>query len=206
MKKLVMLVLVTMLVCSFSACTDRQELSELAIVLGMGFDHMEDDSLQLSVELADRKMPQETGESKVFHVTAKDFTTAMDELILLLDKQLFWGNMMVLVFGDSFTQEQVDDVALALYKSNIFSDELPLLCAEGTAADIINGSFGESEYVSKGLSEAISHDEAQFEPILLAHYVERLLANQASCQQIVRVDVEKIVSLGEMNIHEKQAY
>lgn len=206
MKKLIIFVLLAIFICSFSGCADRHELSELAIVLGMGLDYMEDGSLQLSVELADRKMPQETGESKVFHVIAKDFTIAVDQLGLLLDKQLFWGNMMVVVFGDSFTKKQVDDIALALYKSNIFSDELPLLCAAGKAEDIINGNFGESEYISKGLSEAISHDEMQFEPILLAHYTERLLANQASYQQIVQINAEEIVSLGEMNIHEEQAY
>lgn len=186
-KTIVVLLLVTMMLLA-AGCRDKTEMGDLAIVLGMGLDWVEDASLMLTIEVSNRKDPGEQGSSMTYSVSADTFEQAEEKLAKLVDKQLFWGNLTLLLFGGTFSDEQILRYATSVYQDDKFGVSLVVLRTEKRAKDVLQGSFGSADYVSLGLPEALELQERQYS---LADYLEDSMKNNSAAEKIPVVNVDK---------------
>lgn len=178
-----------------SACWDKRELSDTAIVLGVGLDAA-GDSLRLSVELAG---PEDEGPS-LFSVCGEDAAACAEGLEQQLNKTLFWADAAALLYGGGLTPAQLGDSGLILYLQLGLPGRTPLLdCGETTALQVLEGSFGQSEYVGLGLAEALTREREQGResPSLAAMLENELNGRPAPRGRGVSIDSDGVVSLDE---------
>ena len=162
----------------FCGCWDKQELSDTAIVLGLGIDPAKE-GLCLTVEIAYGKGVEAEGESYCFTAQGESFADAEKQLMQQLDKHLFWGHLAVLLFGGSLTKGEIQSYALYFYEDARFHSALPLLQAEGNAADVLRGKFGESDYVSAGLAQALTRDKKAGDLYTLPRLLQQICAGES---------------------------
>lgn len=148
--------ILVLLLLTLSGCWERQELSEIAIVLGAGLDK-EEDGILLTVELAHRLNGADSGESKIFSAQGRDLQQAEQKLAAMLDKTIFWGQLTLVLFGQGLNEEEQTGYALAFYQDGRLGSAIPMLQCQGRAEDILNAEFGEATYVSQGLVQAMEH-------------------------------------------------
>lgn len=191
--------LLLLLPAALCGCWDKQELGEIAIVLGAGFDTDAAGGVTLSVELAHGKSGEEEGESMVFTASGDTREAAAAALEQKLDKSLFWGNLALIVFSDALTETQTTGLALAMYQDGRMNSATPLLRAEGKAADVLAGSFGEAAYVSQGLAQALERNAAGTDEVYtLAAHLELLLGSAAlRAMPVVTIAEDGEVFLGD---------
>lgn len=179
--------IIILLVCCFTllffcvSCADKNELGDIAVAVGIAIDVGNNNDILLSVELVNRNDMTEPGKSAVFSVEAADLQKASEDIRRKLDRHIFWGNVMLVVFDSSMDSEQIFALSKELYKSNRFNDDLPLIQSETKAKDILEADFGEAQYVSQGLSETIDRVENKTHKLTISDYLELVILGE-NCQ------------------------
>lgn len=175
-KQVILLMPLLFLPLLLAGCWDKQELRDIAIVLGLGFDRTEAGELQLTVELAQRENGADSGESVCFTACGETRQAAEEALEQLLDKQLFWGNLSLLLFGQGVSYSDMAAMTLTLYQDGRINSATPLFRSDDPAAAVLNGHFGEAAYVSQGLVQAVERDQRDSTGVYcLADHLEQLV-------------------------------
>lgn len=171
------LLIIILLALTVSGCQQRPELSQLAMVVGVGLDRGEQQPLRLTVELAHQQRSDEPATSLVVSVEGENWATAEAALQNSLDKRPLWCNAVALVLGQGLTTEERDALLSAIYQDQRFSPGLLVLEAE-SAQDILKGSFGESDHLAQGVAETVTYlaKSSGCRPITSAAYVEQRLS------------------------------
>ena len=143
------MLLISCLTCA--GCWDAQELSDTSIVLGVAIDAVGEEE-QVTLELC----PADSGEALVLQASGENFEECIVKLQQLAEGELFWGGTSVLIYGNEASEDQLNDGGLYLYQSLGASGKTPLLkVLNGSAAQVLQGDFGNSPYVSMGLGDAL---------------------------------------------------
>ena len=121
LKSCAMIAMLLMSCCCLMGCQERDEIGDLAVVLGTALELEDDGNLQVSVELAHKTSIDGEDESLVFTVSAPDWQTAEEELSAELDKTIYWGHMVLIVLGTGFTEEQIYDYMEMFYRDQRLS-------------------------------------------------------------------------------------
>ncbi|MDO4582246.1 MAG: hypothetical protein Q4B96_06675 [Bacillota bacterium] len=163
-----------LLICVGSG--ERREMNDMAIVLGLGVDAA-NDGLLLSVELAHQQGVDQPAEALVFSAAGQDLEQAGEHLAELLDRELFWGSAELIVCGRELAESGgLYHVAAQIYDDTRFDPKPYIVVADGTAQQALGDSFGEADYVSQGLAQALADSERQ--PPTLTLLLERGLNGQ----------------------------
>lgn len=172
-----MVLLMILLALTVSGCQEKAELSQLAMIVGLGIDQAEEGGLRLTVELAHRRSMEEPGESMVLSATGRDLAEAEGELQRMLDKQPYWSNAVLLVLGQSMAGEAAVEQLRAIYQDSRFDPGLLAAVAAGEAEEALNADFGESDYTAQGLAETLNRmaTERGAKALTVARAVEREL-------------------------------
>ena len=136
---------------TLAGCWDAQELSDTSIVLGIAIDAMGEEQ-QVTLELC----PADSGEALILQAKGKNFEECVVKLQQLSEGALFWSGTSVLIYGDKASADQLNESGMYLYQSLGVSGKTPLLkVVNGQAAQVLQGSFGNSPYVSMGLGDSL---------------------------------------------------
>ena len=177
-KRTAVLVVLSLIILLGSACGDARELSDTAIILGIGIDEHED-QIELTVELSSA----DTNEAKVMQARGATMEACVKQIQLYNYEYLFWGGTAALVFGVSINDIDLDCYSLYLYQNLGVSGKTPLFRAwECSVSEIMNGRFSQAPYLSVGLNEAMRLKERSEseEQLTLA---ERLEASMGQGEQ-----------------------
>jgi|GEM_PF-4013633 len=171
--------LLLLLALTIGGCQARSELSQLAMIVGVGLDTDRENGLSLTVELAHQQLSNEPGQSVTFTVSGRSLEELEEELGRRLDKEPSWSNAVSLVIGAELAMRGgIDQVMTAVYQDDRFNPGLLLMVAEDRAEGALNSKFGESEYTAQGLAEAL-HQQARrngSKPLTVADYLGKRLA------------------------------
>ncbi len=140
----------------FSGCQQRDEIGDLAVVLGAFLQLQENGDLQMSVEVAHKATIDGADESLAFSVAAATWQEAERALSDKLDKTVYWGHMVLIVFGPGFSAEQIGAYMAAFYQDQRFSPVIYVALTDAESQELLEASFGEAAYLSQGLAERLS--------------------------------------------------
>lgn len=180
-------------------CQSQVELSQLAVIVGLGLDPGPGGGYELTVELAHQQLSNEPGKSQVITVSGQDLDELEAALRNHLDREPNWGNAVSLVIGTGLGTEALDAMLFQMYQDFRFNPGLVLLLAEGRATDALNASFGQGDYVAQSLAEALEREARAngAKALTLTDYLQQRLANaQAQALPLLRLEEGKLVFAG----------
>ncbi|MBB5172288.1 Ger(x)C family spore germination protein [Texcoconibacillus texcoconensis] len=106
-----LLIFLSVLTLLLSGCWDRQEINDLAIVLGAGIDITDEGLIDLSVEIVTAQEGQEEeqggAQTYVESATGQTVVDATSTLQQKLSRQLFWGQMEAIIMSENMAREGV---------------------------------------------------------------------------------------------------
>lgn len=141
---------------SLSGCRDKAEIGDLAVVLGTVLEKNEIGGLRVSIELAHKDSIDSEDESIVISVDADNWPDAEDKLAEELNKELYWGHMVLLILGEGFSSESVAQYLEMFYQDSRLSPIIFVAITSVSSQKIFGAKFGESAYVSKGIAERLA--------------------------------------------------
>ena len=148
--------LLLMTACCFMGCQEREEIGDLAVVLGAALELKDDGGLRVSVELAHKAAIDGEDESLVFTVDAPNWPAAEEKLSREIDKTLYWGHMVLIVLGQGFTKDQIYDYLQMFYRDQRLSPIIYTALSHTDTAELLSATFGQSPYLSQGVAERLS--------------------------------------------------
>ncbi|MEG1661064.1 MAG: hypothetical protein RR051_04035 [Clostridiales bacterium] len=152
-RKIYMLLL--LLLCGVLAgCQDKQEMADMATVLGVGLDGG-DSGYLLTVELANPLAADDLGEGKIFVADGDTIAAAVESLSLQLDKDLFWGHLQLISVGEDVL-DRLYAISKYFYSDKRIAASPVVILAAKEAGELLRADFGESAYCSFGLAEALN--------------------------------------------------
>lgn len=158
-KRIAILLLVTLFVLWFVGSFNETTLTERAIVLGLGIDKQED-LYKLSAEVivpTNASGSTYTGGSRVVECYGSTVAVAIEDLFHRSGRVPSLGQCAVLVIGESvYKNENLTDVLSFFYLSEAFADNTLISLAKGEASEIFNKQTTLDSYVSIVI-ESISH-------------------------------------------------
>lgn len=131
-----------------TGCWDRKEVNDLAIVTTAGLDRNKDGDIELSLEIV---VPSEKGggtQTRNVNSKSSDSTLmlsasgatsadAVSKLQIKLSRTIYWGQLEMLVFGDTLSRSQLrEQLDYFVRNSNIRLRVQPFVC-KGTAHDFL---------------------------------------------------------------------
>ncbi|MBB6734643.1 Ger(x)C family spore germination protein [Cohnella zeiphila] len=152
-----------------TGCWDRQEVNDLALVMGAGLDLSEDNKLELSVQIFVAKQAGDQqgsagGGSGMSSGTAKEQTTvytatgdtiadAATKLQELLPRKVFWGHGEVFVFGEQLAKHGITDQTDFLMRHPGPRLGAFVFVSKGKAKDVMARPSQLERNISEGLRE-----------------------------------------------------
>lgn len=191
-----LLLLLFMVLCG---CQSHTELSQLAIITGIGLDRAEGGGYRLTVELAHQQTSNEPGEGVTYTVEGDSLEALEAALRLRLDKEPNWSNAVSLVVGAALAEQGADTLLTQMYQDFRFNPGLLLILAGGSAEEALNAKFGEGEYVAQGLAEALNRQAllTDSKALTLADYLQQRLSGQeAVALPLLMIEAERLVLAG----------
>ncbi|MED4452256.1 Ger(x)C family spore germination protein [Metabacillus fastidiosus] len=143
MKRMILVIITVISILIFlTGCWNRRELNQLAIVVGIGIDKVDDQFLvttqvinpgqiatqKSSIEKAPVIMYQETGDT-VFEAIRKITTTA--------PRKMYASHLRMIVLGEEFAKDGIGEILDLLFRDQEFRMDFYIMVAEGMRAEDI---------------------------------------------------------------------
>ncbi|MDO4733528.1 MAG: hypothetical protein Q4B50_08475, partial [Bacillota bacterium] len=163
---------------------DRTELSEMALVIGAGLERGDakeggQEDWKLTVELAYKQQNDSSGSRRIFSAHGGSWEELKQELGRNMEKRPHWSNAVVLLLEDSVLEAgEGKSLLREIFLDPQVNGDLLLAVSEAEVSDLFSVVFGESNYLSAGLDQALrlQAKEKGKQPIRLFDYMERVLA------------------------------
>jgi spore germination protein KC len=124
-----------------TACWDRTELNNLAIVVGMGFDNKGENQIEVSTQIVNpgevaSKTGGGGGASPVTTLSATAVTTseAIRELSTVSPRKVFRSHLRILVIGEALAREGIIQVMDGLSRNHEVRSDFYIIVAKGAHA------------------------------------------------------------------------
>ncbi len=143
-----------------SACWDKQELKNLAIVNSVGVDLAEDgEGVLLTVEVLHSQGTPEEGaaslQGMIFSASGKSVSEAIGNLAYVSSKHLFWPYNDVIVFGRALAEDDLSRYLDYFIRSSEMRPGSYILLAEDRAEDIFNGKASIDSILGSGVGDMV---------------------------------------------------
>ncbi|HHV79932.1 MAG TPA: Ger(x)C family spore germination protein [Firmicutes bacterium] len=145
-KKTAVVLMLAVLSSLLGGCWSRKEISELAIVLGVGVDLLPNDQIRLSVQIAQpgafyggggaRGGGMQTA-SWAVSAEGKTIDEAARYLAMRVPREIYWGHSMILVIGEKMAREGIGLIGDFFNREKEPRETMWLLVAEGEARDVL---------------------------------------------------------------------
>ena len=186
--------------CCVMGCQQRDEIGDLAVVLGAALELTEDGSLQVSVELAHKASIDGEDESLVFTVCAPDWQTAEEKLSTELDKTIYWGHMVLMVLGSDFNEEQIYNYMEMFYRDQRLSPIIYTALSHMDTEELLSATFGEATYLSQGVAERLSAESKQNkeDSLTVGKYMQNIYYKGSGTQMALLSQIGDNIQLSRM--------
>ncbi|WP_332647510.1 Ger(x)C family spore germination protein [Lysinibacillus sp. 54212] len=144
MKKLITLMLLLTVVLLLSGCWSKRELNELAIVVAIGVDKI-DDEYAISIQVVD---PSEVSASHpssgrtpvvTYHSKGKTLFEAIRKITTLSPRKPYFAHLQILVVGEDLAKEGLGYTIDFLGRDNEIRNDFDIIVAQQTTAkDVLN--------------------------------------------------------------------
>ncbi|MGE7093741.1 Ger(x)C family spore germination protein [Lysinibacillus sp. NPDC048646] len=140
-KSIFLLVIVTLLL---SACWSKRELNELAIVVALGVDKV-DDEYEISIQVVDpseisTKHPS-SGRSPVvtYHAKGKTSFEAIRKMTTLTARKAYFAHLQVVVLGEELAADGINDTLDFIARDHEFRNDFDVIVSHNsTAKEVLN--------------------------------------------------------------------
>jgi len=164
---------------------DRTELSEMALVIGLGLDSNPKggEPWELTVELAYKQQNDSPGEKQVFTAAGGSWEELREELGKVLDKNAHWSSASLLILGGPVLETaEGKELLRSIFLDPKINGELLLAVSAEEPSQVFSASFGESNYLSAGLEQGLrlQAKTQEKQAVSLFDYMEQVLALEGS--------------------------
>lgn len=153
-KKMICLLMISSICVTFSSgCTNITELSDLGLILALGFDFDEkDNNFVVSIQLlnVDSKVNDNKISSEIYIGRGGTIFQSLFDLNKRIGKTFNYSHIQYMVISDSLARKGIGEIIDFSLRFNQMRPNIPLLITKGTAADIL------SEKVSTNVISAFS--------------------------------------------------
>lgn len=144
MKKVLTVMLLTLLTLVLSGCWSKRELNELAIAMALGVDKV-DDEYEISIQIVDpseisSKQPS-SGRSPVitYHAKGKTVFEAIRKMTTLLPRKPYFSHLQMVVIGEELASEGISQTLDFLARDHEFRNDFDVIVAHKTTAkEVVN--------------------------------------------------------------------
>ncbi|WP_107926866.1 Ger(x)C family spore germination protein [Lysinibacillus parviboronicapiens] len=144
MPKIKTLFLLCMLTLLLSGCWSKRELNELAIVVALGVDKV-DDEYEISVQVVDpseisTKQPS-SGRSPVvtYHAKGKTAFEAIRKMTTLTPRKAYFAHLQVVVLGEQLAADGINDTLDFIARDHEFRNDFDVIVShKSTAKEVLN--------------------------------------------------------------------
>ncbi|MFP7202258.1 hypothetical protein SFC08_14910 [Lysinibacillus halotolerans] len=135
--------LLMILVIFLSGCWDQKELNEIAVVMGVGIDKVEE-GYKITAQVI-KPPPKENGatggsELPTWSVTAtgKSVMGTIRNLNELSPRRLYWAHLQIIIFGDAMAREGITPATTWFERDRDSRAGALITVTPGTAEDLLN--------------------------------------------------------------------
>jgi len=144
MSKIKIILLFSILTLLLSGCWSKRELNELAIVVALGLDKV-DDEYEISIQVVD---PSEissnkpsSGRSPVvsYHAKGKSVFEAIRKMTTLTPRKPYFSHLQIVVIGEEFAEEGLKEPLDFIARDHEFRNDFDIVVShESTAKEVLN--------------------------------------------------------------------
>ncbi len=144
MSKFKAICLLMILTVLLSGCWSKRELNELAIVVGLGIDKL-DNEFEITVQVVDpseisSKQPS-TGRSPVitYHSKGKTVFEAIRKMTTVTARKLYFAHLQIVVLGNELAKEGMNEPLDLISRDHEFRNDFDVIVAhDATADEVLN--------------------------------------------------------------------
>lgn len=174
MKKLFLLLIIPFLL---TGCFDYNELSDLAIISGIGIDY-QDDEFEVTFEILSTKKEGETSaSSSSYNVTskAKTIVEAFSRNGTLIDKVPYFEHLDVIVISETVAKNHLKEVGEYVIRTSKIRNETYLAIASNTSAkDVIESTSKEHPVAASFITNLLENNKNSASAAYYTPYTETL--------------------------------
>ncbi|MBD8028525.1 Ger(x)C family spore germination protein [Ureibacillus sp. Re31] len=156
--------LLIILVIFLSGCWDKKELNEIAVVMGVGIDKVEE-GYKITAQVI-KPPPKENGstsgsELPTWSVTAtgKSVLGTIRNLNELSPRRLYWAHLQIIIFGDAMAREGITPATTWFERDRDSRAGALITVTPGTAEDLLNSKIELGDVPAKSMAELIDGSE-----------------------------------------------
>ncbi|MFD2043773.1 Ger(x)C family spore germination protein [Ornithinibacillus salinisoli] len=148
-----------------AGCWDQKELNEVAVVMGVGIDKVEEE-YKITAQVIKPPTPEEGGggggsELPTWSVTANGSTVlgAIRNLNELSPRRLYWAHLQILIFGDEMARAGLSPVITWFERDRDSRAGALVVVTPGSAEDLLNNKIELGGVPAKAMAEIIEGAE-----------------------------------------------
>ena len=211
MKIFKILTAICLVLLLFTGCSERNDLSELSIVEGMGIDYT-DDKISVIVQTLNLSKEGSGAEALSGNVTmnttgeGSNISSAIENATQKLSKKIFFGQNRIIVFGMELAESYIDKNIDYLLRSSDSRSDVKLCIAEEEAAKVMESRENDALVPSESITSLLAMGEKSgFGATVTTNEVLNLYLDKTSDIYLPVVKAEKdSVSVAGIAIYNKQ--
>ena len=164
MKNFKILLSVMLILLLFTGCTERNDLSDLSIVEGMGIDY-NDDEVTVTVQTLNLAKEGSGAEALSGNVTmntsgkGSNISDAIENVTESLSKKLFFGQNRIIVFGMGMAENYLEKNVDYLLRSSDSRSDVKICISEKDAAEIIDSHENDALVPAESITSLLNIGE-----------------------------------------------
>ncbi len=211
MKTFKILIAVFLIALLFTGCSERNDLSELSIVEGMGIDYV-DDEISVTVQTLNLSKEGSGAEALSGNVTmntegrGSNISGAIENATEKLSKKIFFGQNRIIVFGMSMAESYIDKNIDYLLRSSDSRSDVKICIADGEASKVMESKENNSLVPSESITSLLAMgEESGFGASVTTNELLNMYLDKTSDIYLPVVKAEKeSVSVSGIAVYNKQ--
>ena len=204
MSKIKMILLLLILTLLLSGCWSKRELNELAIVVALGIDKI-DDEYEISIQVVDpseisSKQPS-SGRSPVvtYHAKGKSVFEAIRRMTTLTPRKPYFSHLQIVVIGQKLAEEGLNEPLDFIARDHEFRNDFDVVMSyQTTAKEVLNVLTPIEKMPANKLLNSIKVSEKSWGSTLTVNIDELLntLSSKEKSAVLSAVEIEGDPKLG----------
>lgn len=143
-----------------SGCWDKKELNEVALVIGVGLDKVEDESYKITAQVIKPSSGQDkAGGSELptwsISATGKTVMSAIRNLNESSPRRLYWAHLQIIIFGEELARESLSPIITWFERDRDSRAGSYLIVTNGLAEDLLNQKIELGNVPAKSMAELL---------------------------------------------------
>ncbi len=155
MKKIIVLLLLPLLLCS---CSKMDQIEALAFVKIVGIDKTENGLIvSVGIKLPENEMGQKISAQDFITVECTTLAQGLNMIEARSENKIFYGQVSSVILGEEMARNGILDIVDFMMRSQDFRLDLPILVVKNdTAQHLISEGTGETAYISEKIDNLLT--------------------------------------------------